>query len=353
VNDLEHATAVCAELGETFCLTFVKGVDEAEALRRMGADPDTVAPRTGGQLPDLDGDARPDGASTAIALNLGRWAVVIEPGGSAGAGHPLLQTVSRGTDALSVSRQGQGSSHVGYASSGVTVVAFDPGYPAHEVTWGSDPGLLRHLMRAVGLDEPDDDVSLAVPRAMVLAQRLSGARLPARPLDGPALSARIHPWSVTPVGPGDLLSARRAAPQVAELVAVAEAAAPGTQRSVAAAEVGRLADLLGLTGTPGLADALAAAAAGTAGPVTVDSPLGGQVRGWLAAAARVDDRRDGPSDADRERAAGYRWFVPALRGVSDPDPRTAVLAALKPLGSGVAGAAEERAAVVAALRGGR
>ena len=34
------------QLGEIFCLTFVKGVDEAEALSRLGALPDEVRPRT-------------------------------------------------------------------------------------------------------------------------------------------------------------------------------------------------------------------------------------------------------------------------------------------------------------------
>lgn len=36
-----HAEWLCDALGEIFCLTFVRGVDAAGALRRMGGYPDT------------------------------------------------------------------------------------------------------------------------------------------------------------------------------------------------------------------------------------------------------------------------------------------------------------------------
>jgi hypothetical protein len=74
--------------------------------------------------------------------------------------------------------------------------------------------------------------------------------------------------------------------------------------------------------------------------VTPDSPLGKQVREWLAAGRRAADD------------SGLPWFLAALRGVRDADPRVALLAALKPYASGLPGLADEqaRAALLAALR---
>ncbi|WP_416382412.1 DUF6461 domain-containing protein [Nocardia transvalensis] len=41
-------------LGETYCLTFIRDVDAAEALRRMGGLPGTFATRTWSDVGDLD-----------------------------------------------------------------------------------------------------------------------------------------------------------------------------------------------------------------------------------------------------------------------------------------------------------
>jgi hypothetical protein len=78
---------------------------------------------------------------------------------------------------ITVSRS-PGSSHFSYAVGGETVVAFDPGYPAPETMWGSDPGRLAHLMTALGLrppgDEADDTWRDADARALLLAERVTG-----------------------------------------------------------------------------------------------------------------------------------------------------------------------------------
>lgn len=331
VDDLARARALCDELGEIFCLTFVKGTEPRQALLRMGGDPETMREAKAGELEP----------PYAVALPLGAWSVVIEPGGSLGADHPLLEAVSRGTAAVSVLRHDHASAHFGYAVDGTTVAAFDPGYPSEETKWGSDPGMLRHLMDALGLRPPADDADEswqdAEPKALLLAQRITGAGLPDEALSASGISARLEPWFVTPARPGDLLRAGRRHPEAAGLVAAAEAAAPEVQRAVAVAEVRRQATALGLANTPGLAEALDAAARDAATPVAVDSPLGRQVRTWLAAA-------DG---------SGLRWFVAALRGVLDPDPRVAVLAALRAHTSGLATLTDEesRAAALESLGG--
>jgi hypothetical protein len=332
VDDLAHARELRDELGERFCLTFVQGAGAAQALRLMGADPDTLRDREPDQL---------SGPGVAAALALGDWSVVIEPGGSLGAGHPLLEAASRGTAAVSVLRDDQVSAHFGYAVDGTTVAGFDPAYPTEETVWGSDPGMLRRLMDALGLrapaDESDTSWQDAEARAIVLAQRITGVRVPAQPLRTARLSARLEPWFVTRTTRGELLRAGRRTPGAADLVAAAEAAAPEVRRAVAVAEVRRQAAALGVADTPGLAAALDAAAGGGGHPVTIDSDLGRSVRRWLSAPA----------------GDGLGWFVAALRGVLDADDRVAVLAALRPLVAGPAALTDDaaRAAALAALRG--
>ncbi|GID93123.1 DUF6461 domain-containing protein [Amorphoplanes digitatis] len=322
MDDLEHARRLIAELGESFCLTFVKDAGPGEALARMGGCPDTLRERGPGEL---------SGPATAAAVPLGAWTVVIEPGGGLGADHALLETASRGSAAVSVLRGEQSTAHFGYAVDGTTVAGFDPGYPTEETIWGADPGMLRHLMDALGLRPPSDDTETtwqdAEARAIVLAQRITGVRVPEAPLGAARLSARLEPWFVTPARPGDLLRAGRRAPHAADLVAAAEAAAPGVQRAVAVAEVRRQAAALGVADAPGLTEALDAAATGAGTGVAADSPLGLRVRDWLAA----------PGDD------GLGWFVMSLRGVLGADPRVAVLAALRPLATGPAALADDAA----------
>jgi hypothetical protein len=326
VDDLQHARSLCDQLGATFCLTYLKGVDAAGALRRLGGHPDTLRERPAGE---------PAGPREAVALELGAWSVVIEPGGVLGADHALLEVASRGTAAVSVLRHDTAAAHFGYAVDGSTVAGFDPGYPAEETIWGDDPGLLRPLMDALGLRPPSDEADSgwqdAEARAVVLAQRITGVRLPDRPLSAARMAAELEPWFVVPAGGADLLRAGRRTPWAAELVAAAQAVGPEAQRAVAVTEVRRQAAVLGIADTPGLPETMAAG-----GPVAMDSPLGRQVHRWLAAGSRPE----------------LSWFLGALRGALDPDPRVALLAALKPYTSGLPGLADEqaRADVLSALR---
>ena len=155
-----------------------------------------------------------------------------------------------------------------------------------------------------------------------MAMQFTGTTLPVAPLDDARLSAAIEPWFVRLPNAGDGLSSRFE-PQAADLVKAAERADPQTQRSVAAAEVGRLAGLLNIADTPGLADVLGEVAAGVAQPITLSSPLAPYLREWLG-----QERRPGLSRDQKTLAHRYGWFLTALRGVLHPDPRLALLAAL-------------------------
>jgi hypothetical protein len=185
-DDLTYAKMLCDRLGGMFCLTFVKGLDESEALLRMGGKPDTVRDRTAEELESPQ-------AGLAAALRLGAWTVVIEPRGSHGAEDAVLRAVSRGTAAVSVLRHDDAAPHFGYAVDGTMIAAFDPGYPAEEVIWGSDPGQLSQLLQVVGLWPAADEAwTEAEPRAIMLAQRIAGVTVPPEPLAAPRLSAQIE-----------------------------------------------------------------------------------------------------------------------------------------------------------------
>jgi hypothetical protein len=208
--------------------------------------------------------------------------------------------------------------------------------------WGSDPAALRPLMRDAGFADSsadeEDSWEPAGPKALVLAELVTGTTMPADPLTPAALSAQIEPWFVAPPGPGDRLTADSYEPGSSDLVAAAERADPRSQRALAVAEVTRLAATLGLDGIPELTDFLNSAAQGIATPVTADSELGRHVRDWLTTQKRAGDSLNGPdrsrlSEAQRTQGYKYGWFVTALRGMLDPDPKHALLAALRPVGS--------------------
>jgi hypothetical protein len=90
----------------------------------------------------------------------------------------------------------------------------------------------------------------------------------------------------------------------------------------------------------------------------MDSELGHHVRAWLADQARAswslndNSSRHRMTNEERTAAHALGWFSTALRGVLDPDPRVAALAAVKPLTSTIKafGGAEARTAVIRALR---
>ncbi|RSM57987.1 hypothetical protein DMB66_31285 [Actinoplanes sp. ATCC 53533] len=351
MGDLAEAERLWDHLGEIACLTFVKGVDEAEALRRLGAYPDTIGEKDPDELLE---EFESDNPQYGLAVGLGPWSVVIEPMGFCGADNTLLRAVSVGTEAVAVLRHDYASAAFAYAVDGELITDFEPSYPDPAVMRGVDPQRLWPAMRAVGFRPPDqDDEQTSQPTmamALLLTQRITGVTVPPRPLDQPRLYAELEPWFAVTHHPRDLLTADRLSPErhAAPLVAAVEAADPATQRRVAVSEVHRQAVALGLAGTPGLDDALSAATAGTGSPITIDSPLGHRVRTWLAAARNASELDPG----ERQHAYALGWFTSALRGVLNPDPRAAALAAAKPLTSEIPGLSDHalRAQMIEALR---
>ncbi|GAA3290856.1 hypothetical protein Dvina_29450 [Dactylosporangium vinaceum] len=341
---LEQASALCDALGEIFCLTFVRGVDAREALLRFGAYPDTFA--------ELDLEAMEERRESyaegypamAGAISHGEWAVVLEPSGFEGTGS-LLEAVSAGTEAVAALRHDYASPRFAYAVDGTEIAGFDPEWPQR--TWGADPDRLLDRRRAAGLEPagPDDpSPDEAVARAVLLAAGIAGGLPAQQRMTAPMLAAQIEPWFTTARPSGGTIRADHTdrEPHRAALVAAVDAATPAAKRAVAVAEARRIAALLGVADTPGLADVLTAAESGHFPGVPLDSPLGRAVRGWLRLATTagnsLNDHAGRRRMTDAERRRGYRfgWFTSVLRAALYPDPDTAVRTALYALGSGPA-----------------
>ncbi|MCC8247027.1 DUF6461 domain-containing protein [Saccharothrix luteola] len=291
-------------LSEVFCLTFVKGVDETEALRRMGGLPDTVATRTVADIGDLH-DFDHGYPTVASALSLGTWTVVFEPNGFEGSS--LVEAVSRGTEAVCVLRHDYASPAFGYAVDGELVTEFDPTFPHRR--HGADPDRLLPRMLDLGFSvDEDDDASFdeAIGQSLRLVEHITGVLPPFDALTGPLTSAHIEPW---------FTEARKR-----------PASRPGRDEPVdAVPEVRRLTGLHGLADTPGLAVALAAAERGEPVVVTPDSPLGLHVRAWLTESQRaswsLNDHggRHRMTDAERRRGNDLGWLALALGAALRPD----------------------------------
>jgi hypothetical protein len=312
-DDLAWADAFPGQgptLGEIFCLTFIRGVDGPEALRRMGGLPDTTATRTWSDIGDLHNfdDGYPEVASV---LPLGTWTVVFEPNGFNGS--HLTPIVSRGTEAVSVLRHDYASPTFAYAVDGELITHFDPTFPAYR--HGADPDRLLSRMHDVGFtttedDEDDDNFNGDTGRSLRLIEQLTGVLPTFEALASPLTSAHIEPWfTKAPKQP---------------------AGRPGHDGPVdAVTEVRRLTNLHRVTDTPGLADALAAVERGEPVTVTPDSPLGQHVRIWLTESRRaswsLNDHggQHRMTEPERRRAFGLGWLARALGAALQPDPTPA------------------------------
>lgn len=292
-HDLAWADAHPGEhpfLGEIWALALVRGLSPEEALRRVGALPDTLAPRTPEEIGRLHvyEHGYPEVTS---ALSLGEWTVLCQPT-SFWLVH-VLDALSRGTEAVGVLRHDYASPGFEHCVDGVTATAFDPYYPPRR--WGSRPDALLAQMRQAGFDPEDEDGQYdeTYGRSLRLAGLITGVLPAFAQLTGPLTSAHVDTWFSHRKPTGDL----PADPCGAAEAIVAE---------------------LGLTRTPGLAEALAAARRGEPVVVTPDSVLGRRVRAWSEQARVASWSLNDPwakfrlSEQERDRAFRLGHLTDAL-----------------------------------------
>ncbi|MFF0249179.1 DUF6461 domain-containing protein [Streptosporangium sandarakinum] len=168
------------DLGEIYCVSFVRGLSPGEVLRRFGVDESTVEEGvTSEELDERSAESMMDDAAGYIgAAKIGDWTLVIEPGGWKIAVDPdTYGPVSRGTEVVSVCRHDYASDSFAYIVDGEPVVCFDPMLP--DARSGNDPDRFVKEMREVGLDpehDIDDGPRIDVPigRSFALAGRITG-----------------------------------------------------------------------------------------------------------------------------------------------------------------------------------
>jgi cell wall assembly regulator SMI1 len=312
-----------------FCLTFVRGIDPAELLRRYGAVPETVLPRTRDEARESAAAWTEGYLPTVRAGVAGAWVFGFEETiPRQGDRDEVLRRLSAGTRAVRV-----------YHATQLRLAVFDDGAKTTEYTTsdpehrsGTNPDLLARALHGAGLlpldlaRYPDEDVYAALD---VLATEF-GIGFDSAALGGPLLSGRILPVLADPRPRAAGIPAR-GEPRIAELVACAD---DGRLRAALLAQTRRLAVETGLDRYPEVTEALGRAETGETWTVADDSPLGMRLRQVDAEAEAARASRTDPLARDLltepERTA-WTWRSSAgdaLRAVVGLRPREAVFSVL-------------------------
>ncbi|MEE6259507.1 DUF6461 domain-containing protein [Plantactinospora sonchi] len=325
---LQHLFPPAAEAGrfggyDHFGLTFVADVDEAELLRRFGADPSDAAPRSREQARELR-DSWIGGFLPV--LRVGRvdgWAFAVEEQHAPEGVRPeVLRRLSAGTRAVALWHSGN-STRFTLVADGTVVTGYDTLRP--ERRHGREPDLFLSALRDAGLVPldtsryPDEDV----PAVLEVLQAELGIEF-----DGDLLRPALSSAQFLPALPGPPSGGAFPAQAEPTVLARLTHADEARLRAALLAQARRLAAETGLDGYPELVEALDRAAAGEHLPSGVDdnSPLGLRVRRIAAeahaayATMRVD--AEGPRYTEAERRAWLRrrQAAEAIVGLFGPAP---------------------------------
>ncbi|MFG3438939.1 DUF6461 domain-containing protein [Nonomuraea sp. NPDC047897] len=198
---------------EIFCVSFLRGVEPAEVVRRFGgtatgrhAEFDEFEDLVSHFLHTTDGG---EGSGHVGAVEVGEWCVAIEPSGWSAVSWEVASRLSRdGAELVAISRHDYAEDTFLHARDGVVLTTFNPDTPG--LRHGDAPHALADLMRAVGL-APDQDLDqgldegegegngdgdgdgdgwdalapVAVLRSFALAAKITGVVLEPAHLDGP------------------------------------------------------------------------------------------------------------------------------------------------------------------------
>jgi cell wall assembly regulator SMI1 len=254
-------------------LTFVAGIDEAELLRRFGADPARAVPRTRTQARALR-DSWVEGYLPVLRVGrAGRWAFAVEEERRPEGVRPeVLRRLSAGTRAVALHYTGSGTRFT-LVEDGTPVIEGDTLHPAR---WtGRDPGRFLPALRAAGLAPPDATryPDEDVPALLGVLRTELGIEFDGDLLRPPLPSTQFLP--VLPDPPTTSAVSARVEPLLAAQLAYAD---EERLRAALLAQARRLAAETGLDGYPELVVALDRAAAGDRWRVEDESPLGLRVR---------------------------------------------------------------------------
>ncbi|MEU8358366.1 DUF6461 domain-containing protein [Nonomuraea sp. NPDC048882] len=170
-------------LDDVFCVSFFRGLEPAEVLRRFGArEPGRELAFYELQVKVWESTEMTDDNYVGV-VQVGEWSVAVEPRGFQAVLSESLTGLSRGCEVVAVGRHDYAENCFVYAVDGEVVTSFTPRLPG--TRWGSDPDRLNGLMRETGLppeklDEEaweatwDDMFVNGIPRAFLLAAKITG-----------------------------------------------------------------------------------------------------------------------------------------------------------------------------------
>ncbi|GAA1026510.1 MULTISPECIES: DUF6461 domain-containing protein [Amycolatopsis] len=165
-------------LHDIFCVSFVRGLDPPEVLRRFGA-------ASGERLAFADLNSLVaeyveqtqggNGGGYVGVVASGEWSVAVEPWGWQGNLPEVVGGLSKGSEVVAINRHDYAEAHFVYAVDGTVLAGFLPRLPSHQ--YGSEPERLTPWMREAGLG-PDREERPANPiaSAFAVAARMTGVR---------------------------------------------------------------------------------------------------------------------------------------------------------------------------------
>ena len=287
-------------LGEAFCITLVRGLGEAEVLRRVGGERSQPRRLTVAQVAELSEPLPARHLQLVLVATADGWSVAAEANGFEGWRPEVLRALSRGSQAVSVLDNGS-EGYFSYAAEGRLLVQFELLFPQRR--WGRRPDLLLAQMRAVGLD-PDRDQPPAgglATAGLALAERVTGVHLAPRVLEGPLMAAEITPLLDDP--PASFVLDR----QDTELAAAIGRATPDGLRQAAATAARQAVQLARLDQDPQVMEAPQPAAVfrRARDPIVI-----GARGGWCGAACRWRHRRPATTSSRHRAPCAARTTVP-------------------------------------------
>ncbi|MFF2848392.1 DUF6461 domain-containing protein [Streptomyces sp. NPDC058001] len=179
-----------ADVFDTYCATFARGLDVEELVRGLGGDPARILPAVS------DGDAFTLAMDEGPVARLGTcagWAFALEHWSAEGMDRATLRRVSAGTEAVVLLDSGTPPKWFLYARDGEVVADFEPGVEAAQMG-GADPASLVPALHAAGLlhadgtTVPDTDPS---PLILGMTEQAFGLSLPREPLEHGVLPAVV------------------------------------------------------------------------------------------------------------------------------------------------------------------
>ncbi|MFI9842811.1 histone-like nucleoid-structuring protein Lsr2 [Nonomuraea sp. NPDC051941] len=173
-------------LGDIYTIVFVRGLDEHEVLRRIGAADDDI------RLITDEDYSQPEGPEIITVRRIEDWTIAIEDCGWRASHMEALCPLSRdGGQAVAVMRHDYAARHrLAYAVDGAYLTDIDPTVPRRR--HGADPDRLNRHLRELGIDPAaDDHIENAIPAALAIASRITNVMITPQHLRRPALGAAI------------------------------------------------------------------------------------------------------------------------------------------------------------------